>query len=89
MISRRTKDALAAAKVRGKKLGGHRGNIHLVAKRGAEASATIQSTKAKTRAADIEPIVADIEAGGATSLRLPSIIDTSGPPGARNGRPLR
>jgi DNA invertase Pin-like site-specific DNA recombinase len=69
MISRRTKDALAAAKVRGKKLGGNRGKIHLVAKKGALASAVVRSIKAKRRAADIGPIVADIQASGATSLR--------------------
>ncbi|MPR06183.1 recombinase family protein [Microvirga tunisiensis] len=69
MISRRTKDALAAAKARGKKLGGNRGKIHLVAKKGAAASALVRSTKAKRRAADIGPIVADIRASGATSLQ--------------------
>ncbi|UVF22885.1 recombinase family protein (plasmid) [Microvirga terrae] len=69
MISRRTKDALAAAKARGTKLGGNRGRIHLVAKKGAEASALVRSTKARSRAADIRPIVADIQASGATSLR--------------------
>jgi DNA invertase Pin-like site-specific DNA recombinase len=69
MISRRTKDALAAAKARGKKLGGNRGKIHLVAKKGALASAVVRSIKAKRRAADIGPIIADIQASGATSLR--------------------
>jgi DNA invertase Pin-like site-specific DNA recombinase len=69
MISRRTKDALAAAKARGKKLGGNRGKIHLVSKKGALASAVVRSTKAKSRAADIGPIVADIQEGGAMSLR--------------------
>jgi DNA invertase Pin-like site-specific DNA recombinase len=64
-----TKAGLAAAKARGKKLGGNRGKIHLVAKKGAEASALVRSTKAKRRAADIRPIVADIQASGATSLR--------------------
>ena len=62
MISRRTKYALAAAKARGKKLGGNRGKIHLTARKGALASAVVRSTKAKRRAADIQ-------ASGATSLR--------------------
>ncbi|MGF9763403.1 recombinase family protein [Microvirga sp. 0TCS3.31] len=69
MISRRTKDALAAAKARGKKLGGNRGKIHLTARKGALASAALRSGKAKSRAADIRPIVAGIQASGATSLR--------------------
>jgi DNA invertase Pin-like site-specific DNA recombinase len=69
MISRRTKDALAAAKARGKRLGGNRGKVHLVAKKGALASAAIRSGKASRRAADIGPIVEDIRASGATSLR--------------------
>jgi DNA invertase Pin-like site-specific DNA recombinase len=69
MISRRTKDALAAARARGKKLGGNRGKIHLVARKGALASAALRSSKAKRRAADIRPIVEDIRASGAVSLR--------------------
>jgi DNA invertase Pin-like site-specific DNA recombinase len=69
MISKRTKDALAAAKARGKKLGGNRGKVHLVARKGALASAVVRSSKAKRRAADISPIVEDIRAGGAVSLR--------------------
>jgi Recombinase len=32
-------------------------------------SAVVRSTRARRRAADIRPIVADIQAGGATSLR--------------------
>ncbi len=69
MISRRTKDALAAAKARGKKLGGNRGKIHLVAKKGALASALVRSTKVRRWAADIRPTVAKLQASGATSLR--------------------
>jgi DNA invertase Pin-like site-specific DNA recombinase len=69
MISRKTKDARAAAKARGKKLYGNGRKIHLTSRKGALASAVARSARAKRRAADIRPIVADIQAGGATSLR--------------------
>src|SRR5215210_6299967 len=52
-ISTRTRDALAAARARGKRLGGDRGKIHLVARKGALASADLRSGKAKRRAADL------------------------------------
>jgi DNA invertase Pin-like site-specific DNA recombinase len=69
MISKRTKDALAAAKARGTKLGGNRGKVHLIAKKGAMASVAVRAAKAKARAADIGPIVDDIRAGGSVTLR--------------------
>jgi DNA invertase Pin-like site-specific DNA recombinase len=69
MISRRTKDALAAAKARGARLGGNRGKVHLVARKGALASAVVRTARAKRWAADIGPIVEDIRASGAVSLR--------------------
>jgi DNA invertase Pin-like site-specific DNA recombinase len=69
MISKRTKDALAAAKARGKKLGGNRGKVHLIGQRGGLASAALRVAKARSRAADIAPIIKDIRAGGASSLR--------------------
>jgi DNA invertase Pin-like site-specific DNA recombinase len=67
MISKRTKDALAAAKRRGKQLGGDRG-VKPSAKVRAKAVAAIEA-RASTRAADIAPTIAELQAAGATSLR--------------------
>jgi DNA invertase Pin-like site-specific DNA recombinase len=67
MISKRTIDALAAAKARGTKLGGNRGVVPSEQAR-ALATAALQ-TRATRRAADIAPIIAGLQAGGAESLR--------------------
>jgi DNA invertase Pin-like site-specific DNA recombinase len=63
MISRRTKDALAAAKARGVRLG----NPNL-------AATTAEAAAARTAAADafaakVRPIIREIQNSGATSLR--------------------
>jgi DNA invertase Pin-like site-specific DNA recombinase len=83
MISKRTKDALAAAKRRGKKLGGRRRKIvghdakgrpvygpvvHGSTKARASALAALQQ-RANDRAADIAPTIRKLQAAGATSLR--------------------
>jgi DNA invertase Pin-like site-specific DNA recombinase len=67
MISKRTKEALAAARARGTKLGGDRGVVPSRESR-ALAVAAIQA-KADARASDIAPIIANLQAGGAESLR--------------------
>src|SRR5712664_4958908 len=61
------KDALAAAKRRGTKLGGDRGVVPSQKTR-LLAIETLQQ-RANSRAADIAPIIADLQAGGAESLR--------------------
>jgi DNA invertase Pin-like site-specific DNA recombinase len=66
-ISARTKAALAAAKRRGVVLGGDRGVIPS-AKSRVRALAAIEA-RAASRAADIAPTIAELQAGGATSLR--------------------
>jgi DNA invertase Pin-like site-specific DNA recombinase len=67
MISKRTKDALAAAKRRGVTLGGDRGVVPS-AKVRAKGQAAIRK-RVSTRAADIAPTIAELQASGATSLR--------------------
>ena len=67
LISKRTKDALAAAKARGKKLGGFRGS-----KLTAEAIAigrACRMEKANTRAQDLAATIKDARKTGAQSLR--------------------
>jgi DNA invertase Pin-like site-specific DNA recombinase len=82
MISKRTKDALAAAKRRGVQLGGFRGKMP-TAKARKLAVAAIEERTA-SRAADLAPTIAELRAAGATSLReIAAGLNARGIPTAR------
>ena len=69
-ISRRTKEALAVARSRGVRLGNPNGAAALRrAGKGAVALRAAVVANADRHARDLAPVVADIRAGGATSLR--------------------
>ena len=87
-ISARTKAALAAAKARGVKLGGDRGNIASVSRKGASASARVRGAEARRgEAADLLPVIEAIKANGALSLRgIAEALNKRGIPTARAGK---
>jgi DNA invertase Pin-like site-specific DNA recombinase len=66
MISQRTKAALAAAKARGKVLGGNRGVV--IDDDARKASAAVRAAKAHDRASDIIPVIDELRGSGVTSL---------------------
>ncbi len=82
MISKRTKDALAQAKARGKVLGGFRGKVFTDA--GHAAALAARKARAKARGADLAPIVQELQAKGITSLgALARALTAAGIPTAR------
>lgn len=87
MISARTKAALAAAKARGRKLGGDRGNLRAVAAKGATASAAIRAARAAERAADLLPTIRQLQSSGITSANaLARALNERAIPTARRGK---
>jgi DNA invertase Pin-like site-specific DNA recombinase len=85
MISQRTKAALAAAKRRGVKLGGDHG-ARLTAKQSAMGRAVLQE-RARARAADIAPIIAELRTAGAVTLQaIADALNERGIPAARGGQ---
>jgi DNA invertase Pin-like site-specific DNA recombinase len=84
MISKRTKEALAAAKARGVKLG-NPANLSNRAV-GSVNGLRARQQRAAARTADLAPIVADIQAGGAASLReIAAGLNARQVPAARGG----
>jgi hypothetical protein len=51
------------------RLGGDRGYLPAVAKEGAKASVAARIAKANSRASDLAPIIEELKAAGAVSLR--------------------
>jgi DNA invertase Pin-like site-specific DNA recombinase len=85
MISERTKAALAAAKRRGVRLGGFRG-VRFTAKH-VKAAVAARQDKAAQRAADLGPIVKELQAAGFESLRaIAAALEDRGIPAARGGK---
>jgi DNA invertase Pin-like site-specific DNA recombinase len=84
MISKRTKEALAAAKARGVTLGGNRGSI--ISAEAREASRNARQAGSEARAADLAPVIFELQAAGVTSLGgLARVLIDRGIPTARGG----
>jgi DNA invertase Pin-like site-specific DNA recombinase len=85
LISARTKAALAEAKKRGVVLGGYHGRKFTA--RDLKAAAAVRQEQAAQRAADVMPIVKELQAAGFESLRaIAEGLDERGIPAARGGK---
>ena len=84
MISQRTKEAPAAAKARGVKLGND--NLTDAARaKGRVASALALAKRAKERAALVVPTIRELQAGGASLHKVAEALNSKGVPAPRGG----
>lgn len=87
MISERTKAALQAAKARGKVLGRRAGEGNVMTDDMREKAAAVVKARADDRAALLADTLAEIQAGGAASLReIAAALNDRGIPTARGGQ---
>ncbi len=86
--ARLTEQEKAELRLRGKatQLGGNRGKIHLAYQKGAEASRIVRSGKADRRAADVAPIVQELQAGGASLRKVATTLNDRHIPTSRGSR---
>jgi DNA invertase Pin-like site-specific DNA recombinase len=86
-ISTCTKDALAAAKARGKRLGGDRGNLPAVTKAGVKASMAARIAEANNRASDLAAIIEQLKrTGGVSHRQIAAALNIKGIKAARGGK---
>ena len=85
MISARTKAALAAAKARGVKLGGDRGNLPAVARQGHAAGLRVRRGKAADRAVALAPRLNAMTLRGESLRGMARTLTGEGIPAPRGG----
>ena len=86
MISKRTKDALQAAKARGVKLGNPKNLSDAARLKGSTLASQARTAKVEQRVQDLAPIIREAQANGAGSLReLAKVLNDRGIPTARGG----
>ena len=84
LISSRTKAALAAAKARGKVLGGNRGAV--LSEKARATGRALQTKRAGERAADLRPVIRDLQQIGIDTLcAIARALSERGVPTARGG----
>lgn len=85
LISGRTKAALAAAKARGKVLGGYRGAV--LSDEARQAGRAVQMRRAHERAVDLQPIIRHLNECGVTTMTgIARMLNERAIPTARGGR---